>query len=1059
MLLPACLLANETLRRLTYLTFFGWNAANGSFTNVAQSSSLEVLERFFNETGRPGILELQNIFFERTQAVGMRGLELRTDYRSRWAVAASNIRAVDPRVVVGFQLGDELVWNGVTWAQLNATSVLVKTTFPHLFIHYDEGGKPLYHSPCMNVNHQVCEYEHVPDAIDYVSTDDYLPFSAHNAARMFYEKFLFPKMRPHQRVWVIPPTFNSSETCPGVGTSIEAIDACLLNQTLSYLRWADADDRVVGIDAFHFGTYGADVGLVGLPRTLECYRTLGQQLVDRKDMKAAGGCVEHDKADRQASLASRPVVANHTYSRTSHVANNHPVGNGELVANVWAENSTIGLLLGRSDVFTSYVQPLKLGRLLLSFAPDPFVAHDATFEQELDVATATVHARVRSGAQTVEVQVWADINSAGAGGDALHISVVAQQPVAVTARIDRWRTHVTYLERGVDARGPCAERFPVWPDSIVSPTQLAAGSVGWYQRNNDSQYVHVLSQQRLTGYARRYPDPLLNRTSGALLVGGPSFGTVNSTAIRSYEGRTHRLSLFAHTAVAASADDWIAALRARAASAPTAAVARPRHEAWWASFWQRSWVSLSAANTSNATARQAARSLSEAYDLTRYLTAVQSRGQLPIHHNGGTVTWGWNGTTHANPDARPWGGGFWFQNTRHMYWYTLNAGDLDLLSPLFGMYMVMLPLLQERSRQWYGHENATSFAETMYFFGAYEPVDYAFPGCSRANATGPEATSPYVRHYWHSGDELCMIMLQAHAHVGDATRAALLLRKTALPWCESMLRFHDAHYPRHANGTLWLRDAQALETWPNCTNPTPQVSALLRICPALLTLPAAQVSAEQRAFFARFCGAGRLPEVPRTAEGLIAPCVGGFPNGTHVNSENVETYAIWPYELYAVNRTTEARWPLEVGRSSFEGVRFGHLNSAWRYDAQDAALLGDAAAALSYVEARVLRQGRTENSSFPGYLASDAADGAPQLESNGIVAVTLQKMLLQTDGRRILLFPAWPRSLDVDAKLHVPAAAAAGAEPATVRVVLSAGELRTVDVSPESRRADVVVLL
>ena len=60
-----------------------------------------------------------------------------------------------------------------------------------------------------------------------------------------------------------------------------------------------------------------------------------------------------------------------------------------------------------------------------------------------------------------------------------------------------------------------------------------------------------------------------------------------------------------------------------------------------------------------------------------------------------------DGKSHADPDLRPWGGGYWFQNTRHMYWYALGAGDLDLLDPLFGMYMRQLPLLKERTQQWY----------------------------------------------------------------------------------------------------------------------------------------------------------------------------------------------------------------------------------------------------------------------------------------------------------------------------------------------------------------------
>ena len=272
-----------------------------------------------------------------------------------------------------------------------------------------------------------------------------------------------------------------------------------------------------------------------------------------------------------------------------------------------------------------------------------------------------------------------------------------------------------------------------------------------------------------------------------------------------------------------------------------------------------------------------------------------------------------------------------------------------------------------------------------------------------------------------------------------------------------MLLFYDEHYPKYPNGTLWLKDAQALETWPNCTNPTPQVAALHRICEGLLALPTALVSNASRAFFSRVCTGNGLPDIPRTGGGLLlSPCEGGFPT-QHVNSENVEMYAVWPYELFAVNRTTQPKWPLEVGVASFNAVHFGHGNTAWRYDGQDAAVLGMASYALSMIQARVLTQGTTENSSFPGYLARDFADGAPQLESNGIVSVTLQKMLMQVEGRRIMLFPAWLRSFDVDAKLHFPAGPG-GALPGTLHVVLVSGELKVLEVEPSSRKGDVVVL-
>jgi hypothetical protein len=58
-------------------------------------------------------------------------------------------------------------------------------------------------------------------------------------------------------------------------------------------------------------------------------------------------------------------------------ADNMPVGNGKLVANVWVDgmhNGSLALLLGRSDVFSEWAQPMKLGRLRLLLDPNPFTA-------------------------------------------------------------------------------------------------------------------------------------------------------------------------------------------------------------------------------------------------------------------------------------------------------------------------------------------------------------------------------------------------------------------------------------------------------------------------------------------------------------------------------------------------------------------------------------------------------------------------------------------------------------------------------------------------------------
>ena len=59
-------------------------------------------------------------------------------------------------------------------------------------------------------------------------------------------------------------------------------------------------------------------------------------------------------------------------------------------------------------------------------------------------------------------------------------------------------------------------------------------------------------------------------------------------------------------------------------------------------------------------------------------------------------------------------------------------------------------------------------------------------------------------------------------------------------------------------------------------------------------------------------------------------------------------------------------------------------------------------------------------------------------------------MLLQTDGSRIFLLPAWPKEWNVEFKLHAP-------QQAVVEGVYRAGKMQSLRVTPEARRADVQV--
>lgn len=272
-----CLLQPITLNRFSIATGYGWHLADGNWSNVGQSSALTELVNYHKLTGRSSLLELESIFFS-TMPPPLKGLTMRPDAFERWKQTASAVApAVQSGIVTGFMLGDELVWNNITWEQLNASAAAVKDYFPSCFIFYNEGGAPLYEG--RNINHFPVQYPHVPAAIDFVSSDDYGDMTQIKNTRWFYKKFLYPKLLPHQRVMLIPPAYNT--TCCA-SPLLPDIDACLLKQMRLYLDWADDDELVVGSDVFHWSTYGADIGLMSLPQTMACYIQLSQQLVDHR---------------------------------------------------------------------------------------------------------------------------------------------------------------------------------------------------------------------------------------------------------------------------------------------------------------------------------------------------------------------------------------------------------------------------------------------------------------------------------------------------------------------------------------------------------------------------------------------------------------------------------------------------------------------------------------------------------------------------------------------------------------------------------------------------------
>jgi hypothetical protein len=426
--------------------------------------------------------------------------------------------------------------------------------------------------------------------------------------------------------------------------------------------------------------------------------------------------------------------------------------------------------------------------------------------------------------------------------------------------------------------------------------------------------------------------------------------------------------------------------------------------------------------------------VTQGYVLQRFMNACSGRGGSPIKFNGSIFTVEKNPgvspeTEEGDPDWRNWGGSYWFQNTRLSYWPMLAAGDFEMMEPWFRMYREALPLSKARMQAYYKFESAASFQETMNFWGMPNNRDWGWGN------KGPEPGNVCIHRYWSGGMELTAFMLDRY----DFKRDDDFARNTLVPLADPIIAFFDQYWQkRDPNGKIIFDPAQSLEALPWTVNPMPEIAGLRFILPRLLALPKTITTDAQRSRWARILQ--ELPPVPvAEVKGvkLLRPS-GSFSGGQY--SENPELYAVFPYRLFGVGKPD-----LDMARATYD-KRVNRTNFGWCQDSIQAACLGlgEEAGRQVATRARINRAYR-----FPAMWSG--FDWIPDQDHGDNILTTLQFMLLQSDGRKLYVLPAWPKSWNVAFKLHAP-------YNTTVEGVFKAGQWERLTVTPESRRTDVQIM-
>ena len=102
------------------------------------------------------------------------------------------------------------------------------------------------------------------------------PAEESRRTREIYEKLLYPKMRPHQRLLIVPGLFADAELANNRSGSLTEQDDFMVAKLKAYRQWMREDEKIAGLWGWHWGAEpikqtlhaGYTIGTSRLPKTI-----------------------------------------------------------------------------------------------------------------------------------------------------------------------------------------------------------------------------------------------------------------------------------------------------------------------------------------------------------------------------------------------------------------------------------------------------------------------------------------------------------------------------------------------------------------------------------------------------------------------------------------------------------------------------------------------------------------------------------------------------------------------------------------------------------------------
>jgi hypothetical protein len=748
------------------------------------------------------------------------------------------------------------------------------------------------------------------------------------------------------------------------------------------------------------------------------------------------------------------VSAQHNYdivwnTQSNSASESMPCGAGDIGMNVWVENGELFIYVARSGNLDENNALMKTGRVRVKLFPNPF--NGTSFKQQLHLKEGYVTVEGEHNGTKATVKIWADFFKPVA-----HIDINSNKKIIVEASYESWRYRdrvITTRENWGNSWKWGAPKNNVYKKDVID---FNNNEVLFYHHNSsETIFDVVVKQQGMESVKEQLYNPLKQLAFGGSFGGknfipaGNDTGTYAITDFKAWKlksksaAKQQALQVTLHNAQVATIDTWKRSLDSLKQKSNTDKTAFQKSQQWWKEFWSRSFIEVDPLQK-----EKRSWEVGRNYQLFRYMLACNAKGMWPTKFNGGLLTVDPIYTDTVNkgltPDYRNWGGGLHAaQNQRLVYFPMIKSGDWDLLQPQLNFYLRLQKNAELRSKVYWNHGGAC-FTEQMENFGL---PNYAEYGTKRPDYfdRGVEYNA-WLEYEWDTVFEFCLIMLQEAEYTGKDI-------SDRIPFIISCLQFFDEHYQYLAkqrgnkvldgNGKLVLYPGSAAETFKMTNNSATTVAALQTIIKQMLSAKTPNLTAEQKQYIESL--QKRVPSLSYqqfNGRTTIAPAK----TWERINNtESPQLYPVFPWGIFGVGKpgldTAINTWNYDTSVIKFRS----HIG--WKQDNIWAARLGLTEEAWRLTSLKLQNSERR----FPAFWGP-GFDWVPDHNWGGSGMIGLQEMLLQTDGQRILLFPAWRKEKDVHFKLHAPS-------NTTVEAELKDGKIVRLIVLPEERKKDVELML